>query len=231
MSLSAHYKCDDTNGTTLVDSSGNGYTGTGTYTAVGGKIGGAASFNGSTNIVTTAVTFSSAVGNPFTVAYWVWVNSFASQPWPSPLTLKDSNGTVSWTSGISNRSGYTGIYFGGTDGSGFVKRKSDTNPATFIGAWNHVAITYNGNGMATAANFLCYLNGNLVSTTVASSFAVTTNITALGYSGTLSCRLAGRMDDVRIYNTALSAPEVLAVYRLGKLALKAGSQYLTLSIT
>jgi hypothetical protein len=237
MSLIAHYRLDDNAASTVVlDSSGSGFHGVAArntnLTYAVGKIGGALNFNGTTDVVSIApVSFSSANGNPFTVAYWVKIANFTANPWPAPVTLKDSNSLYAWTSGISNQGGYTGLYFGGQDLSGFARRKSNTSAATFVGAWNHVAITYNGNGMATPANFLCYLNGGLVSTTAASTFSASTNITALGFSGTLSCRLTGLLDDVRIYNTALSAPEVLAVYRLGKLALKAGSQYLTLSIT
>jgi hypothetical protein len=76
--------------------------------------------------------------------------------------------------------------------------------------WNHVMCTYDG------ANIKTYLNGSLVSTT-----AETGNITAassilyMGENSSGAQRVTGQLDDLRVYNNALTATQIKTLMNEG----------------
>lgn len=74
--------------------------------------------------------------------------------------------------------------------------------------WNYAAATYNG------ANITLYLNGSLVGTSPScSSGAVTNNnILMIGGRASDNSRFAGRIDELRFYNRALSESEIANLY-------------------
>jgi hypothetical protein len=77
--------------------------------------------------------------------------------------------------------------------------------------WHHTTVTISSNGIASL-----YLNGSLVSQTVSSNPAIairTASILAIGFRGDYSTYpFKGYIDDVRIYNRALTATQVKALY-------------------
>jgi hypothetical protein len=80
------------------------------------------------------------------------------------------------------------------------------------GKWHLITGTYNG------ANIILYLDGNQVAIT-----AATGNISDGGEDITIgneafsgNCTVNGLLDDVRIYNRALSASEVKQLYNAGR---------------
>ena len=92
-------------------------------------------------------------------------------------------------------------------------------PASSVpnGVWNHIVGTYNG-----ADTTRLYVNGTQVDTDTTASFGLlnsTPNPNALGI-GAIQNGAAGwfngPLDDVRIYNRALSATEVKQLYNLGR---------------
>jgi glucuronoarabinoxylan endo-1,4-beta-xylanase len=85
--------------------------------------------------------------------------------------------------------------------------------ALAVGAWQHVAVTLNGN------TGILYLNGVAVGTNAAmtlrpATLGVTTN-NFLGRSQWSDPYLNGLLDEFRIYSVALSASEIAATYALG----------------
>ncbi len=81
-----------------------------------------------------------------------------------------------------------------------------TASATGQRRWTHVAPTYDG------ANLRLYVNGVQVATTRRSTSAITTSTGALriGGNSVWSEYFQGRIDEVRIYNRALTAGEIQA---------------------
>ena len=74
-----------------------------------------------------------------------------------------------------------------------------------LNAWTHLAVTYDG------SNLRLYVNGTLVRTTAMSgSMAASTGVLRLGGNSVWGEWFSGLMDDVRIYNRALSTAEVQA---------------------
>jgi hypothetical protein len=84
-----------------------------------------------------------------------------------------------------------------------------------INGWSHVACTYDG------TNRRLYLNGVQVdSDSLSGNISSFTSTVRLGVNGVVDEALKGSLDDVRIYNRALSATEVKQLYRLGQAVIK-----------
>ena len=87
-----------------------------------------------------------------------------------------------------------------------------------VGAWNRVVGTYNG------SQLLIYINGiSAVSLSYTGSVSVATNPLGLGYGPGKSEYLNGSLDDVSIWNRALSASEVRADFDLSSRGYPPGS--------
>ncbi|MFH0806479.1 MAG: LamG-like jellyroll fold domain-containing protein [Candidatus Brennerbacteria bacterium] len=86
-----------------------------------------------------------------------------------------------------------------------------TNGALTLNTWQHVASTYDG---TTTRH---YLNGALASSSAACTYGATANDNDLYIGGRASdtSRFAGMIDDVRVYNRALSSDEARQLYNSG----------------
>jgi len=76
-------------------------------------------------------------------------------------------------------------------------------------AWNYFALSFN-----TSTNVLsCYLNDSSQSNTISSGLSIAGNIFYLGKrQDTTSSLWMGKMDEVAVFNTALTAQEVQSIY-------------------
>ena len=196
------------------DSSGNGNTGqfinmSTTTSPVLGKIGQAISFNGSTQYSTFAGIngFGSFVaGGKFTVSLWAKTNIAATRQ----VIMGD------WDSGGNNES--FSVEFGGygqpsthittnfrTGYANFL----DSNYTYSVGKWNYITVTYDG------AHRSIYINGVLANSDTISGQSGGVKL-ALGRAGAYDgLYLNGSVDDVRIYNRALSVGEIQKLYAAG----------------
>ena len=195
--LVAAYSFDAGAGTSAVDSSGNGNTGTlaNATWASGGKYGSALSFNGTNAWVTVNSSTSLALTNGMTVEAWV-----------NPTTLGNAYRTVVFReqpgsevySLYANQSGNPQAPLGEVYVNGFKDASASTGLAT--GSWAHLAETYDGSSVRL------YVNGTLVSTTAApGSLASSTAPLRIGGNNIWGEYFSGLIDEVRVYNRALSA--------------------------
>jgi hypothetical protein len=100
---------------------------------------------------------------------------------------------------------YAGTSSGQPTGQAYVGGEKDARSAAAlpVNAWTHLATTYDG------ANLRLYVNGTVVRTlAVTGSMAVSTGPLKLGGNGVWGEWFAGLLDDVRVYNRALTAAEV-----------------------
>jgi hypothetical protein len=220
--LAGYWKLSEDSGNMVPDSSGNGNTGyLGNYSNselpqwVNGINGGSAlKFDGVGNFVivsgSTNLNFSTAV----TVMAWVYLPAGANYLDSRILGKDAANGGTNLDFDI-NDSGHVELALGnGEDFNG--------TPAAYssgvipLGAWTHVAATYDG----SLAKI--YINGSLdTSASWTSGFDINNGmplcIGASNYltdSGTpygYSC-INATIDDVRIYNTALSQQDISAIF-------------------
>lgn len=192
------------------DASGAGNTGTVSgpvlTTGENNVTNGAYAFNGSTDYIEFPTQIPSSTGS-FTVSMWLKGVATAGDGYAYGIIRSNVNtigGSVYWL-GIRDTGKYSTAVNGNfTQGSTTVTASGST--------WVHLAITYDGSKQTT------YINGAQAATY---TFGAITN-TASGtrtlvgsYAGYRA--LQGSVDDIRIYNRALSATEMQNIYTAGAL--------------
>jgi hypothetical protein len=207
--LVALYSFDEGSGTTAGDAGTAGpFNGSlvGGATWAAGKVGtGAISFTGTGQYVDIPGFNSLNGANAATIAFWVkpTVNS-------KPFIGK-------WNSGrlfeISSAGTAVSAYWriGGSAGGGTSFNQSTPAGVLTNGAWNHVVVVYN-NPASTI-----YVNGVQVASSNGVGGTLNTGVTdplRIGWNN-VPGYLSGDMDDVRLYNRAVSAQEVSDLYALG----------------
>jgi hypothetical protein len=198
---------------TTNDLSGNNNTATTssmtTTSLVAGKIGQAFSFNGTNQYISQAATTSLNLGNAFSLAAWVYVTT----PVNASIISKQFTTSVPYALGFGLASGSsTQMDFGFYDGASW---RLVSQSGTFSsGQWVHVVGTWNG----TTASL--YINGVLNNSSTPGGTAVD-NASAIyfgrrhdSFFGTQFFK--GRIDDIHIYNRAISATEVATLFGANK---------------
>ena len=201
--LVAHWKFDEGSGTVAGDSSGNGNTGTLTNgpTWITGQIGSALNFDGVNDWVNAGAGASLNPSSAITISAWVKTNNnTAFQKIVSRQTSKYALGLdgSSRTFLLQLKTGVTSAIFG------------STIPAN--NTWYHVVGTWDG------ANMNLYVNGVSDATPVAKTgtMAADSAVTEIGSRGGGTQHFwNGSIDDLRIYDRALSASEVQSLYSAG----------------
>ncbi|MDC1309875.1 immunoglobulin domain-containing protein, partial [Opitutales bacterium] len=196
--LVAWWKFDEGDGTVAYDSSGNGHdlnlTNGPTWTT--GEIGGALSFDGVDDFVQTSVASNSL---PISISTWIYTHDISGS---HSIVDSDQGGQYghSLIIGYNPKNGNYQIGFH----DGFV----DTSHPASLNQWTHTVVLFDSNISFFADGIKKfeqiyqkgYLNG--------------TNFRIGRHSG--SGFYAGLIDDVRIYDRALSADEVQALYSMGQ---------------
>lgn len=146
---------------------------------------------------------------PFAVAAWVNLQSFTNQ-YPPIIRLK-TNETEYWKLSFTNDPAFGDIAFGSAGSFITMGTGGSIGTNTTTGAWYHVVVTYNGADAATASNYKLYLNGaEKTLTATGAPPASGTGNAAIGMEGIYGWH--GMIDDVRVYNQALTSEEVNALY-------------------
>lgn len=204
----AYYAFNEGTGTVITDGSGNANHGTHNAAYVTGKKGTALSFNGTTGakvVGNAAFTWGNANAD-YTVEYWIWITTKAASNWVSPFHKSDDAG-VNCCSGTQrtpahyfNPGALTLISIMGTVAE--PNHYGASTPAFPTGEWVHFATVHQG------ANQLIYINGQVVVTDVLGSPTVGgKGVLYLG-NDTFYVGLVGYMDEVRIYNVALTQSQI-----------------------
>jgi PKD repeat protein len=191
--LVAAYGFEEGTGSGVTDISGNGNNGSingASWTT--GKFGKALSFNGTSSLITISDAPSLDLTNGMTLEAWVYPTAL-SPSW-SDIIYKDRDNYFLMGSTPSAQAPDVGGMFASSNVYG------TTLP---LNAWSHLVGTCDG----TTIRF--YLNGVMVASQ-AQSGAMTSSTGALsiGGDGTYGQYWTGLIDEVRVYNRALSLTEV-----------------------
>jgi chitodextrinase len=202
--LVAAYSFGEGSGSSVVDASGNGNAGTvaGTTWSASGKFGNALSFNGTSARVTVADAASFHLTSGMTLE--AWVNpAVVTSAWRDVIYKGDDNYYLEATSTTGGRP-VVGSIFDGSYGEAL-------GPAVLgTGTWAHLAATYDGSTLRL------YVNGTAVSSIAKSgSLRTSTNPLQIGGDSLYGQYFQGLIDEVRVYNVALSAPQIQADMKLG----------------
>jgi PKD repeat protein len=196
--LVAAYGFDEGTGVSLRDSSGRGNIGTvaSATWVTSGKYGRALSFNGTSIGASVPDSASLDLTSGMTVEGWVYPTVTMSG-WRTILAKHQSGSLVYYlhANSGSNRPA-TGIYSGG-------ERILTGTSVLPLNVWTHLAATYDG------TNQRLYVNGVLVSTRAQTGLiATSTGAVTVGGNSVWGEYFKGLIDEVRIYNRALSASEI-----------------------
>lgn len=202
--LIAHWKLDESAGSTVTDSAGsvNGtIVGNPVWRPEGGRVGGALEFDGSGD---TVVMGDAAALEPANITICLWARRTGAgdgvnaqilvdkQQWDDAgyiIALEPENTNIAWRI-LSTNSG--GTY--------------TINSAVTTSAWHHYCTSFDG----TTSRL--YVDGELRTSMAASYAAPSAASFRLGSNGGANYWFHGLMDDVRMYNRALSNTEVMDLY-------------------
>lgn len=195
MSLISHWKLDGN----ATDSVGvnNGTTPPTSYVA--GKIGQAANFNG-TDYINCGTDPSLDMSTSLSLACWFKTSVNQSNKYLCGILQSSSNNNYDLRLD-SNVIGFT---------LGIAPNLCDTSSMVYNDdTWRHVAATWDG----TDAKI--YINAVLANTvTMTGSLPSATSLFSIGAVGGIAGAKAD-IDDVRLYDNAISASDILALYNLG----------------
>jgi hypothetical protein len=181
---------DETSGTTAHDSSGNALDGTfvGSPQWVPGMNGGAIEFDG-----TDWVDFSSPaklkINGPITIACWI-----------NPESVSGVRSFVGYAAGYAFKSNGTNLQF---TTPGILDHFGTKSPLK-IGTWVHVAATFKP---GTSNGLIFYVNGVEQDRLTSSAMNAGTGPFLIG-NNQWSELFIGAIDDVRVYDTILTAAEI-----------------------
>ncbi|NOY71716.1 MAG: hypothetical protein GXP14_04970 [Gammaproteobacteria bacterium] len=213
--LVGHWNFDETSGTSAADGSGFGNIGTHINSpAISNNIPSvnfindrSLSFDGIDDYIDAGTHFSLKPVDQVTVSLWAYIDS--SSQWESIVANAWDNG--------SSESGYDLFFSNNTNGIAFRVATSSNNlfattsvTTLQLGQWYHLAGTYDGSSIKL------YVNGTLNSSVLKSGNINYSPLPSGLYIGKFqdsneSNEFDGNIDDVRIYNRALSAAEVSAL--------------------
>ncbi|HYR88021.1 MAG TPA: fibronectin type III domain-containing protein [Terriglobia bacterium] len=193
----AAYSFDAGTGTSLADLSGNANTGTitsGTWTT-SGKYGNALVFNGSSSRVNINDSASLHLTTGLTLEAWVFPTA-APSGWRDLIYKQNDIYMLEASSSLG-----VGPTVSGTFGNGFQGLAGGS--VLPVNMWTHVAATFDG------AKLAMWVNGVQVASKVqASPLTVSTLPLQIGGDSLYGQNFAGRIDEVRVYNRALTQLEI-----------------------
>ncbi|MCD4832613.1 MAG: hypothetical protein K8R31_02375 [Bacteroidales bacterium] len=233
--LIGHWAFDDGTGTTAKDYSDNGYDGTfGTETGFGsgvptwttdryGNAGKAISFNEGAKIT---VPYTTAI-NPAQLTIALWVNAAEVRESNRFLGLQSWNG-YKFQLQSANKAYFTGCIDQAGDG---LFLQDDTEPVLDLDTWYHIVATWGDgqlifyiNGLKTrtingeTGDLVTVTGHDLVFGVGSSKYAATADnygvdkIIPLDWGGYFH----GILDEIRMYNTVLTATQITSIYNLEK---------------
>ncbi|HEU5071356.1 MAG TPA: rhamnogalacturonan lyase B N-terminal domain-containing protein [Verrucomicrobiae bacterium] len=201
--LYAHWTFDETDGSTAADDAGTNAAALGSGANwVAGKSGNAVHLDGTANGFVRLPTGVVSNLNDFTIAAWVKLDTLV--PWSRVFDFGSGTGTYMFLTPASY--GGNTVRYAITRRSNGSEEQINCPTVLTTGVWHHVAVTLTGpvgilyvDGAPVGTNSAMTLRPSTLGNTVSNY---------LGRSQWSDPGMAGAVDELRIYNRALSAAEI-----------------------
>ncbi|MFA5934346.1 MAG: LamG-like jellyroll fold domain-containing protein [Candidatus Paceibacterota bacterium] len=197
--LVAHYRMNDTSGTTVDDNTSNNFDVTASQDTsiltTSGKINTALAFSGENNIDASVIKDTFSGTNNWTISFWARMSNSSSH------------------AGLFGFSNY--VIYSYWSNSGRIAFNTPAGEGQYSmpisgGEWTHLTFMRDGSSWKT------YINGVLATSPLTSSASVdTTGLSFLLGSLPSVNNQERSLDDIRIYNVALTQSEIDDIYNLG----------------
>lgn len=173
-----------------------------TYSQANGKFGQGAGFNGSTSYITLG---TSATLNPSLMSVSFWANIANTATTGRVISRDDVSTNRCYDIGYGGTTGTAPRIFFEIHSGGVVGSSTDIPNNT----WHHVVCTFDGSTVKV------YLNGNLDGSANHSGTVPSKTVaTQIGRRNT-TLYLNGKLEEILIFNRALSAQEIRRMYAVG----------------
>ena len=203
--LVAAYAMNKGSGTILADWTGKGHTGTlsGAAWTPAGRFGGALSFDGVNDWVTVADAADLDLTTGLTLEAWVYPTVSGGGSWRNVLIKERTGGEVYNLYANADTNAPTAyVVTAGNPGTALDARGTSALP---LDSWSYVTLTYDNTTLRL------YVNGvQAGSRAVAGPLLTSTGVLRLGGNSIWGEYFAGVLDEVRIYNRALTVSEIQA---------------------
>ena len=222
LGLVGYWPMNENTGTVASDFSGNRNRGilTGGPTWGEGKRGKALSFDANDDLVTAGTPASLNITGALTISAWIYPRTFGSSASSFRGRIVDKeNDFVSGysfslydpnTAGVPNDTFALFINASGGNLNCFA-----SNGSIVLRKWQHVAVT-----LDSSKNCIPYVNGAKATTTagfIMGSLPTSgSNSFVIGNNSGNTREFDGSLDEIRIYNRALSADEIKRLYNMGR---------------
>ncbi|MBI2609940.1 fibronectin type III domain-containing protein [Candidatus Giovannonibacteria bacterium] len=201
--LVAHWKFDEGAGFVASDSSGSNNTGNiSAATWTSGKIGQALSFDGSSSYVDFGNPSSLKITGSQTISIWLYPTDFSQRRNPISKAYGGEGTITVETDGTVN-------YFYGTCGGDCTPYQGFTmTSALTANSWTNLVLVRD----LSAMKLRWYKNSVLINESTANYSSAVASASSLLVGKGYVYNFAGNIDDIRIYNRALSIAEVQSIY-------------------
>ncbi|MDF7822786.1 cadherin domain-containing protein [Pontiellaceae bacterium B12227] len=201
--LLAHYRFSEGSGTTAIDSSGNSNHAALSGDAYDADAPVATGFELRDEVLTIPSAVYSALSDEITISFFLRGDA-DFHPYNTFLRASDSSGNRVLSAHMPwGGEGGSYIWDAGNVGSSFNRVQSSA-PIPAAGEWNHWVLTKNAN----TGSMAMYTNGVLLVSANSKTFSMN-DITSFKFGGG---NYRGTIDEIQIYDKALDAAEVVAVY-------------------
>ncbi len=229
--LVGHWELDETSGSTLTDSSGNGNDGTWSDSADNdvtgetgtGKVNSALIFDGTDDEINAGsdTSLDDIFLNGGSLSAWIYPNSHGAGNYGRILSKGSAGATVGWQFILNGAVGESLAFHTSCNGGDWVWWTTPTGTLP-LNEWSHVAVTFNRDSATNEPAF--YINGN----TTAHSVYVSSGSSAscgtffsgddigddllIGQRSDANRTFDGIIDEARVYDRELSAAEIADMY-------------------
>ena len=224
LGLVGYWSMNENTGTIATDFSGNGNRGilTGGPTWVDGKRGKALSFDANDDLVNVGTPTSLNITGALTISAWIYPRTFGSvgSSFRGRIVDKENDFATGYafslydpnTGGVGVPNDTFALFINASGGN--LNCFGNDN-SIVLNTWQHVAVT-----LDSSKNCIPYVNGAKATTTsgfIMGSFPTTgSNSFTIGNNSGNTREFDGSLDEIRIYNRALSADEIKRLYNMGR---------------